>query len=207
MTVAWGTQAADFDHDGWLDLVVMNGHLTDHRTRGEPLEMLPQLFQGGPVSFRLLQPEASSQSYWGKPALGRTLALLDWNRDGKVDAVSNHLDAPVALLENKTQAQNGLMIDLVGVKSERDATGAKVTLLSGDQSWTAWNTGGDGFLCTNESVLSFGIGTADAIDEVIIDWPSGERQRLAGLAPNKRYLIIEGSDDLSNAVGTSDRIR
>jgi tetratricopeptide (TPR) repeat protein len=207
MTVAWGTQAADFDHDGWLDLVVMNGHLTDHRTRGEPLEMLPQLFQGGPVSFRLLQPEASSQSYWGKPALGRTLALLDWNRDGKVDAVSNHLDAPVALLENKTQAQNGLMIDLVGVKSERDATGAKVTLVSGDQSWTAWNTGGDGFLCTNESVLSFGIGTADAIDEVIIDWPSGERQRLAGLAPNKRYLIIEGSDDLSNAVGTSDRIR
>jgi hypothetical protein len=68
-----------------------------------------------------------------------------------------------------------------------------VTLISGDQSWTAWNTGGDGFLCTNESVLSFGIGNTEAIDELRIDWPSGERQQFVDLAPNRRYLIIEGS--------------
>lgn len=193
LTVAWGTQAADLDQDGWLDLIVMNGHLTDHRNRGEPLEMLPQTFRGSETAFQLVEPPRSSQEYWAKPALGRCIALLDWNRDGKVDAITNHLDAPVALLENQTDADNGLMIDLVGVKSERDAIGAKVTLISGDQSWTAWNTGGDGFLCTNESVLSFGIGNREAIDELRIDWPSGEYQRFVDLAPHRRYLIIEGS--------------
>lgn len=193
LMVGWGTQAADLDQDGWLDLVVMNGHLTDHRNRGEPLEMLPQKFRGSETGFQLVEPQRSSQEYWAKPVLGRCIAMLDWNRDGKVDAISNHLDAPVALLENQTDAGNGLKIDLVGVKSERDAIGAKVTLISGDQSWTAWNTGGDGFLCTNESVLSFGIGNVEAIDELRIDWPSGERQQFVDLAPNRRYLIIEGS--------------
>lgn len=196
MTVAWGTQAADLDHDGWLDLLVLNGHVADHRKRGEPLQMQPQRFAGSESGFRLLEPTTTSQSYWSQATLGRTLAMLDFNRDGKLDAVASHLDAPLALLENQTQVGSGLMIDLIGTRSERDAIGAKVTLRAGEQKWTAWNTGGDGFLCTNESVIHFGLGKLQSIDELRVDWPSGDTQTFEAIDLNHRLLLIEGETEV-----------
>ncbi len=193
-TVAWGTQAADFDRDGWLDLAVLNGHLTRHR--GQPFEMRPQLFRGGNLGFQLQEPATDGLDYWAVAAQGRTMALLDWNHDSKPDLVTNHLDLPVALLENQTAGGNGLQLELVGTASERDAIGATVAIACGDQSFTAWVVGGDGFLCSNEPVVDFGIGNLDAIDEVVVQWPSGTSQRFAGLLVNQRYLIVEGEDNV-----------
>lgn len=203
-TVAWGAQAVDFDHNGWLDLAVLNGHLVDRHSLAEPYRMPPQLFAGGEDGFELRSPSSSpsssassnelGSSYWERPTLGRTMAVLDWNSDGKPDLVCNHLDEPVALLENQTTGGNALQLELVGVDSERDATGAVVTVLCGDQRWTTWVLGGDGFLCSNEAYLDIGIGSNEQIDEVLVQWPSGASQRLAGMRPNHRYLMIENQD-------------
>lgn len=200
-TVGWGTQATDLDRDGWLDLVVLNGHLTDHRSRGVPLEMKPQLFQGSSNGFSLVPADsihptslslADDKSFWNRPALGRTLAVVDWNVDGKPDLVANSLDLPISLLENRSEGGNFLRLELVGVSSERDAVGAKVVLRSGDESWTAWSIGGGGFLAANERVLDFGIGKLDTIDAIEIDWPSGTTQRIENPKVNQTLLVIEG---------------
>lgn len=123
-TVAWGTQAADFDRNGWLDLAVLNGHLTDHRHLREPFEMRPQLFRGDREGFQSVEPSGTGNDYWGTATFGRTMAMLDWNVDGKPDLVANHLDVPVALLENRTRVANSVQVELIGVTSERDAIGA-----------------------------------------------------------------------------------
>ena len=193
-TVAWGTQAADFDRNGWLDLAVLNGHLTDHRHLREPFEMRPQLFRGDSDGFQSVEPNDTGNDYWGTAALGRTMAMLDWNVDGKPDLVANHLDVPVALLENRTSVANSVQVELVGVTSERDAIGATVTVTCGEQSWTGWVTGGDGFLCSNEQVVDIGISTHEQIDLIDVHWPSGKSQWFTGLAANCRYLVIEGDD-------------
>lgn len=192
-TVGWGTHAVDFDRDGWLDLAVMNGHLHDYKS-AIPYRMRPQLFRGEPGRFTSVIPNGPRDDYWTTPTLGRTLAVLDFNRDQKMDLVSNHLDVAAALLENQTGGGNCLQLELVGTTSERDAIGTTVTVTCGDQVWTSWVAGGDGFLCTNEAVVDFGLGSADKVDRVQVTWPTGQSQEFQGIAANTRVVIIEGDD-------------
>ena len=49
-------------------------------------------------------------------------------------------------------------------------------------------------MCSNESVVHFGIGNANRVESVRIDWPSGTTQELQGLEADRRYLIVEGED-------------
>ncbi len=196
LTVGWGTQAVDFDRNGWIDLAVLNGNLADHRHRGRPFEMKPQMFRADAEGFQLVPPSAMTDPYWSTATLGRTMATLDWNGDSKPDLVANHLDVPVALLENRTETGNSVQLELVGTLSERDATGATVTLTCGDQVWHGWVAGGDGLLCSNEQVVDFGIGTVESIDRVEVCWPSGATQQFTGLAANHRYLIVEGDAEV-----------
>nr|WP_286178174.1 FG-GAP-like repeat-containing protein [Rhodopirellula sp. JC639] len=194
--LGFGTQAADLDNDGWLDLAVLNGHVFDARDEGIPFQMAPQLFHGGREGFRLQDPAAAGDVYWQREQLGRTLATLDWNRDGKMDLVAGHLDQPVALLQNDSDTQHWIQFELIGVDGERDAIGAEVRVKAGQESWTGWQTGGDGYMCSNEPVLHFGIGAAESIDEVQIRWPGGKMQTFENVVADARYLVIEGARQL-----------
>lgn len=194
-TVGWGTQAVDFDRDGWLDLAVLNGHLTDRSESGQPFRMVPQLFRGVAGRF-VLDRDQSRDSYWSTVAHGRTIATLDWNRDGRLDLIVNHLLEPTAILENRTEGGNWVQLELVGTATERDGVGAIAQIHLGETVLTAAVTGGDGFLCSNEAVLDFGIGTLNTIDRIEINWPGGKTQSFADVRPNSRYLAIEGHAEL-----------
>ncbi len=193
--LGFGTQAADFDNDGWLDLAVLNGHVFDARHEGIPFRMRPQLLLGSRQGFTLHDQDIAGD-YWKQAHLGRTLAMLDFNSDGRIDLVANHLDAPTALLQNDSAAQNWLQVELIGTNSERDAIGAEVRVEVGEQAWTGWQTGGDGHMCTNEPIIHFGLGSSKAIDRVQIQWPSGQTQVFENVEPNARYLAIEGEANL-----------
>jgi hypothetical protein len=183
----------DFDRDGWLDLAVANGHVTDHRKRGVPFRMKPQLFRGSAAGFGPL-PFHGDADYWNRPALGRAMATWDWNRDLRPDLVIGHLFEPTVLLENRTQAGHAVTFELVGTRSERDAVGAEVRLEIGEHRWTGWQTGGDGFLCSNQATIDFGLGSATRIDRVTVLWPSGGTQTIRDLAVDTAYLVVEGCD-------------
>jgi hypothetical protein len=193
--LGFGTQAADFNNDGWLDLAVLNGHLYDARNEGIPFRMRPQLFLGRLGGFTLHDHRSAGQ-YWGDKHLGRTLAMLDFNRDGRIDLAANHLDAPSALLQNESATQNWLQLELIGTTSERDAIGAEVRVAVGQQRWNGWQTGGDGYMCTNEPIVHFGLGGAEVIQRIEIRWPSGQSQVFESVRPNTRYLVIEGRQEL-----------
>jgi tetratricopeptide (TPR) repeat protein len=193
--LGFGTQSADFDHDGWLDLAVLNGHVFDGRFEGLPFQMLPQLLRGSRDGFALAD-QAEAGQYWQTKRLGRTLAMLDWNRDGRVDLLANHLDEPLALLQNESPAAGWLQLELVGTRSERDAIGAEVRVQIGDQSWTSWQFGGDGLMSSNEAVVHFGLGAAASVDRIEVRWPSGLAQTFEDVPASARYLVIEGDESL-----------
>ncbi len=193
--LGFGTQAADFDNDGWLDVAVLNGHIYDARYAGIPFRMKAQVFQGRRGGFVPLASDVAGE-YWNREQLARTLALLDWNRDGKMDLCSNHLDQPLALLLNDSESENWLQIELVGTASERDGTGSTVTVTVGDETWKGWQIGGDGYMCSNESVIALGIAAAQRIDKLEIEFPSGHKQSWSAVRPNQRYLVIEGQQEL-----------
>ena len=170
---------------------MLNGHLYDATYDNIPFRMKPQLLRGQESGFAP-QDAAQSGEYWQQPTLGRTLATLDFDRDGRLDLLANHLDQPIELLRNESLTGNWLQLELIGVVSERDAIGAAVKITCGQQSWTQWQLGGDGYMCTNEPIIHFGIANADLINAVEIEWPSGKTQSFAHVAPNRRYLIVEG---------------
>ncbi|KAA5547310.1 RNA-binding protein [Roseiconus nitratireducens] len=194
-TLGFGIQAADFDNDGWLDLALLNGHIYDNRDSGEPYRMRPQLFRRDQKGFVAQAPE-SAGGYWEKKSLGRTLAQLDFNRDGRMDLVGNHLDRPIAVLKNDSQSGNWLQLRLVGVESERDAVGAIVRAQFGGRVRTVWQSSG-GYMVGNESILHIGLDQAKAVDELTVRWPSGKTQTFSGLPVNARLLIIENQHQVT----------
>ncbi len=189
--LGWGTQAVDCDSDGWLDLVILNGHLYSNFSDGTPYRMPPQVFRGSRTGFSDAGSDVKDEAFWTTPALGRTLAAADWNRDGKMDLIAYNIDTPAALLENRSPGGHWLQLELVGTESDRNAVGAKVSVACGDESWTSWITGGDGFQCKNESIVHIGIGSQQSIDAIEITWPSGATSTYRAVAPNRRYLVIE----------------
>ena len=189
--LGWGTQAMDFDCDGWLDLVVLNGHLDSMFVDGTPYRMPPQVFRGSRTGFSDAGSDVKDEAFWTTPALGRTLAAADWNRDGKMDLIAYNIDTPAALLENRSPGGHWLQLELIGTESDRNAVGAKVSVACGDESWTSWITGGDGFQCKNESIVHIGIGSQQSIDAIEVTWPSGATSTYRAVSPNRRYLVIE----------------
>jgi tetratricopeptide (TPR) repeat protein len=196
--LGFGTQFLDADLDGLLDLVITNGHVDDYSKVGQPFEMPPQLFRNrGQAHFQ----EIASQGlglYFQQRYRGRGLARLDWNRDGREDFVVSHLDAPVALLTNQTkQHGNHLAVQLVGTASSRDAIGSRVTVTSGDNSWTAQLTAGDGYQASNQRQLVFGLGHNHQPDKLTVHWISGATQTFTSLPLNSEIRIVEGQHSYS----------
>jgi hypothetical protein len=81
---------------------------------------------------------------------------------------------------------------LVGTTCERDAIGAKVQVFAKSRELTAWVTAGDGYLARNESVLFFGLGNSDKIDELRITWPGGQVESIRDVAVDQELLIVQG---------------
>ncbi|MCA9139435.1 MAG: VCBS repeat-containing protein, partial [Planctomycetales bacterium] len=190
--LGFGCQALDYDNDGRSDLVVTNGHVENIGTPDKPFQQPPQLFANRGDHFRLMQVSDTS-GYLSGRHVGRAMARLDWDRDGKNDLVITHIESPTALLVNRTKSEHRYLgIQVVGTHCERDAIGAKVEVVSGGRNWTQWITSGDGYLCRNENSLLFGLGDADIVDEVTITWPDGSTQTHLGIEPNSRQLIVQG---------------
>ena len=96
------------------------------------------------------------------------------------------------MLLNQTEAENHwLTFQLVGTDSERDAVGARVDVRAGEQTWTNWLVGGDGYLCRNEAVIPFGLGRATEIDAITVSWPGGGQQTFEPVAVDQHVLLIE----------------
>lgn len=196
--LGFGTQFLDADLDGRLDLVVANGHIDNFSQDGRiEYQMKPQFFANqGQTGFR----EASSETlgpYFGRRVLGRALARLDWNGDGKEEFVVTHLDAPAALLENTTKTVgNYIVLTLRGVHSSRDAIGTVVQVETDSVRLTRQLMAGDGFQASNQRVLTFGLGDDDLIRKLTVTWPSGRSNEILNVPANTRWIMIEGSQRL-----------
>ena len=178
-----------------MDLLATNGHIDDLTAYGRPYRMRTLLYWNqGTGRFREIPPERAGP-FFSEKALGRGLAVWDWNRDGREDAVISFLDRPVALLTNTTPT-NGhfLALDLCGFHSARDAIGTTVQIKTGEKIITRQLTAGGGYQASNSHRLIIGLGTADAVEELQIEWPSGEQQTFRDLPVDRELLILESSN-------------
>ncbi|MCY2992254.1 MAG: FG-GAP-like repeat-containing protein [Planctomycetota bacterium] len=191
--VGFGTQAMDADLDGYPDLVVTNGHLYDVSSEGTPYRMRPQFFRNlHGRRFRELPP-AEVGAWFAGAYLGRGLARLDWNRDGREDFVVAQLDGPAALVTNVSpNVGHYLALRLVGTSGARDAIGATVRVTAAGRTWMKQLTAGDGYQASNQRQLVFGLGRAEQVETVKVSWPGGQPQAFSGMAVDRQVALIEG---------------
>lgn len=190
-TLGFGSQSFDYDNNGLPDVAVCNGHIDKYQSMSGPFEQPPQLFAN--LGDRFEQVAVTDPSgYWETPQLGRSMARLDFNLDGKEDLAISHIGKRSALLLNETPSENHwLQLELVGVTSERDAIGAEITIRLDDTQLVHWVVGGDGYLARNEAVVPVGLGAVASVDQIDIRWPGGSVQTLENVPADRRLLVVE----------------
>lgn len=127
---------------------------------------------------------------------GRGVAVFDYDEDGRLDIALRNFHMPAIVLRNRGAGREApahwIRFELTGTKSNRDAVGARIRLRSGDHWQTRVVSVGSGYLSSHSKRPHFGLGGATTVDEVLIEWPSGERTALRGLSSDRTYSITEG---------------
>lgn len=183
---SWSANYFDFNHDGYGDLFISNGH--PHREVGE--EDLTMLNEAG-QRFRNVS-HLVGDDFQAK-FNSRGTAAGDFDNDGDIDIVETNLNDRPRLLRNEggNRAGNWLMVELTGTRSNRDAIGSRVRVTTGNQTQTRWRVSSSGYLSVSDHRLHFGVGETRRIDHIEIRWPSGQVQVLTNVAVNQVLKVTE----------------
>ena len=127
----------------------------------------------------------------------RSFALADLDHDGRLEVVLKNRSAPqVRVLRNAMKGiGNSIALRLRGVKSNRDAIGAAVTIETASHRQTKYLQAGSGFLSQHTKELFFGIGKTEGTVRASVRWRSGLTQVFEHLPVNHRIEIVEGAED------------
>jgi len=193
--VGWGAGFFDMDNDGWLDFFEVNGHVypqMDSVKASAPYAQPMLLFRNNRNgTFGNVSAPAGLAAMPLKSRRG--VAFGDVANNGNIDMVVLNVGEPPSLLMNMAKnANHRVLFKLVGVKSNRAAIGARVTVRAGDMVQLDEVRGGGSYLSQNDLRLHFGLGAAATMDSVQIRWPNGNVEEIKNLAADKIYTIVEG---------------
>jgi hypothetical protein len=194
--VGWGDGFLDYDNDGWLDLLMVNGHVypeVERQDWGTSFAERPLLFHNEMgKKFTYVAPVKGSGLAIVTPARGA--AFGDLFNDGKIDVVISPIDGPPTLLRNvNPDHHHWVELKLIGgPKSPRDAMCATVYLEANRMRMRQDVLSSGSFISSNDPRPHFGLGDATDPGTAEIHWPSGAKERVKLPAVDRIYTIREG---------------
>jgi enediyne biosynthesis protein E4 len=194
--VGWGDGFLDFDNDGWLDIMMINGHVypqVDRHDWGTTFAERPLLFRNThDGKFAYVPPVKGS----GLATLtsGRGAAFGDLFNNGKIDVVISPIDGPPVLLKNvNPDHHHWVELKLLGgPRSPRDAMGATVYLSANGMRQRQDVMSGGSFISSNDQRPHFGLGDGTDAGTAEIHWPSGAKETVKLPAEDRIFTITEG---------------
>ena len=193
--VKWGTAFFDADNDGWLDLIVVSGHVypqVDSLPSGARYRE-PKVLELNQKDGTFCDASEQSGAALSIPRVSRGLAAGDLFNDGNVDLVVEDLIGEPMILKNSgVPGRHWVSFELQGTRSNRLAIGARVKMIAGGMTQTEEIRSGGSYLSQNDLRVHFGLNTATRIDSVEIRWPSGKIETLKNLDADRFYCVLEG---------------
>jgi enediyne biosynthesis protein E4 len=194
--LGWGVGFLDLDHDGWLDLFLVNGHVypevSQIRTEAgyEQRKVIYRNARNGrfeEITERLGPPVTT-------PRAGRGAAFGDVDNDGDVDvAVNNVHDTPNLYRLDVAGPTSWTQLKLVGTTSNRNAIGARVRIVAGGATLVRQVHGGGSYYSQNDLRVHAGLGDAAKIDRVEVRWPNGNEEVFRDVPVKQIVRLVEGT--------------
>ena len=227
---SWSPLFADFDNDGFKDLVVANGFpgdVTDMdfahymnrfqnlvRHRSELFDTIPEvqidnyIFKNnGDLTF------TNKIKEWGfeEKTFSNGAAFADFDNDGDLDYITNNINGKSTLYKNTTienldtnDNANFLRVRLNGSQMNLQGLGAKVMLYAGYQLQFHEHNNYRGFMSTMDPIIHFGLGEMDRIDSLIVFWPDGAVSHKYNIQSNQEIEISYKDNKLYSDLDLSD---
>jgi hypothetical protein len=200
----FGTAMADFDHDGALDIAVVNGRIN----KAEEVPDVPgldpfwrayaernQLFANdGTGHFRDISPQ--NAAFCGTPNVARGLACGDVDGDGAVDLLVISVGGRARLYRNVVPQRGHWLLVRALLEKQwggRDAYGAEVTVVAGQKRWRRLVNPGTSYLSSHDPRAHFGLGAAKWVDAIEVVWPDGTRESFPGRAADQVVTLRKGT--------------
>ena len=185
----------DYDLDGRLDLLSVNGHLEAEISKvqhGQKYAQAAQLFwNAGDAGFLPVKSAGADDALF-REIVGRGSAFGDLDGDGDLDVVFTCLGGAPLLLRNDQQLGHAwVRLRLVGTHSPRDGQGAIVKLVAGGKAQWRQVTSTRSYLSASELPVTFGLGAGRTVDSVEVTWPDGRRQAVEGVVPGRLTIVTE----------------
>jgi hypothetical protein len=196
----FGTLLADFDHDGFPDLALVNGRVAA-RSNVEDTSLGPywsrygdrnQLFvnEGG-GRFRDLSRD--NPALCGRYNVARGLVRGDIDGDGAQDLLVTTIGGPARLFRNVAPKRgHWLVVRAYDPALRRDAYGAEVRVRTGDRTHAGWLQPAESYLCSSEPRVHLGLGSSARVDAIDVVWPDGTRETFPGAAADQRLELRKG---------------
>ncbi|MGH9445927.1 MAG: CRTAC1 family protein, partial [Terriglobia bacterium] len=184
----------DMNNDGWKDLVSANSHVNDdiQNEMNIPYQQPNTIFanRGG----RFVDVSAAAGADFQVPAVHRGCAFGDLFNEGRIDMVVSAQNGPAEVFRNVTQNGNHwLEIKTVGRRSNRDGIGAGLILESASAIQYNHVTTSVGYGSSSDPRVHFGLGKDTVVNRLLIEWPSGVRQELRNIKPDRILRVLEPS--------------
>jgi hypothetical protein len=179
MHSGWGVRFFDYDNDAWKDLLIAQGHDLDTIELQAPqFHYREPMLLARNIGGRFTDVSQASGEVFQKAWVARGLAIGDIDNDGRTDAVVTTNDGAVYILRNETPTStHWLTLQLVGHRSNRDAIGAEVEVITARNRQYATVTTASSYLSASDKRVHFGLAT-DTTARVVIHWPGGMSQTL-----------------------------
>jgi enediyne biosynthesis protein E4 len=193
----FGTAFVDYEHDGDLDIVVVNGavdrhkpypgaRMSEHWNRyAEP----KHLYQNdGTGRFQEISKDVGP--FATDVDLSRGLSVGDVDGDGDLDLLVNDTAGPARLYRNDARKQGGyLLVRAWDESRKRDAHGAVVTVTASGKAYVRVADPAFSYLSSNDPRAHFGIPGATRAEGIRVRWPDGTEEAFPGVALNQSIVL------------------
>jgi enediyne biosynthesis protein E4 len=201
--LGWGVGFFDMDNDGWLDILVSNGHVYPevNSSKSEAPYAESKYLYRNLRNGRFEDVSAQGGSGITAPVPARGCAFGDYDNDGDLDVIVNCVNSLPQLLRCDSQwKRSWIKVKAIGVKSNRTGIGAKVRVIAKTQKGASTPMlqveevrSGGSYYSQNDLRLHFGLDQAQVVDSLEIRWPSGQVDRFSNLQVNRLYVVTEGA--------------